>query len=82
MVIFNKCLHMLMIVDNEEFYEQERPLSLKDIRSLIIILRQPTLQAENGAISDRTPECWKDFPCILSYDPNLRLALWPSAEAA
>ncbi|KAL4316101.1 hypothetical protein AHAS_Ahas15G0251400 [Arachis hypogaea] len=62
--------------------ERERPLSLKDIRSLIIILRQPTLQAENGAISDRTPECWKDFPCILSYDPNLRLALWPSAEAA
>ncbi|KAK7388042.1 hypothetical protein VNO78_22844 [Psophocarpus tetragonolobus] len=32
--------HMLMIVHNEEFYEQEKPLSLKDIRSLIIILRQ------------------------------------------
>ncbi|TKY54285.1 E3 ubiquitin-protein ligase UPL6 [Spatholobus suberectus] len=32
--------HMLMIVDNEEFYEQEKPLSLKDIRSLIVILRQ------------------------------------------
>ncbi|CAJ1940760.1 unnamed protein product [Sphenostylis stenocarpa] len=32
--------HMLMIVDNEEFYEQEKPLSLKDIRTLIIILRQ------------------------------------------
>lgn len=31
---------MLMIVDNEEFYEQEKPLSLKDIRCLIIILRQ------------------------------------------
>lgn len=29
-----------MIVDNEEFYEQEKPLSLKDIRCLIIILRQ------------------------------------------
>lgn len=29
-----------MIVDNEEFYEQEKPLSLKDIRSLIILLRQ------------------------------------------
>jgi len=29
-----------MIVDNEEFYEQEKPLSLKDIRTLIIILRQ------------------------------------------
>ncbi|XP_057750940.1 E3 ubiquitin-protein ligase UPL6 [Arachis stenosperma] len=36
--------HMLMIVDNEEFYEQERPLSLKDIRSLIIILRQALWQ--------------------------------------
>ncbi|KAK8471005.1 hypothetical protein PHAVU_003G118500 [Phaseolus vulgaris] len=32
--------HMLMIVDNEEFYEQEKPLSLNDIRTLIIILRQ------------------------------------------
>lgn len=29
-----------MIVDNEEFYEQEKPLSLKDIRHLIIILRE------------------------------------------
>ncbi|KAJ7980436.1 E3 ubiquitin-protein ligase UPL6 [Quillaja saponaria] len=36
--------HMLMIVDNEEFYEQERPLSLKDIRCLIIILRQALWQ--------------------------------------
>ncbi|MED6147694.1 E3 ubiquitin-protein ligase upl6 [Stylosanthes scabra] len=36
--------HMLMIVDNEEFYEQERPLSLKDIRSLIIILKQALWQ--------------------------------------
>lgn len=32
--------HMLMIVDNEEFYEREKPLSLKDIRLLIIILKQ------------------------------------------
>lgn len=24
----------------------------------------------------------KNSGCILSYDPNLRLALWPSAEAA
>ncbi|XP_043725409.1 E3 ubiquitin-protein ligase UPL6-like isoform X2 [Telopea speciosissima] len=32
--------HMLMIVDNEEFYEQEKPLSLKDIRGLIVILKQ------------------------------------------
>ncbi|KAL6193597.1 hypothetical protein ACLB2K_034681 [Fragaria x ananassa] len=36
--------HMLTIVDNEEFYEQEKPLSLKDIRSLIIILRQALWQ--------------------------------------
>ena len=37
---FSLIRHMLMIVDNEEFYEQEKPLSLTDIRSLIIILRQ------------------------------------------
>ncbi|XP_042055165.1 E3 ubiquitin-protein ligase UPL6-like [Salvia splendens] len=36
--------HMLTIVDNEEFYEQEKPLSLKDIRLLIIILRQALWQ--------------------------------------
>ncbi|KDP27971.1 hypothetical protein JCGZ_19051 [Jatropha curcas] len=36
--------HMLMIVDNEEFYEQEKPLSLKDIRFLVIILRQALWQ--------------------------------------
>lgn len=34
---------MLMIVDNEEFYEQEKPLSQEDIRCLIIILRQVIL---------------------------------------
>ncbi|KAL9690863.1 hypothetical protein QQ045_011275 [Rhodiola kirilowii] len=32
--------HMLTIIDNEEFYEQEKPLSLKDINCLIIILKQ------------------------------------------
>ncbi|KAJ4796995.1 ubiquitin protein ligase 6 [Rhynchospora pubera] len=32
--------HMLTIIDNEEFYEQEKPLSLKDIKSLILILKQ------------------------------------------
>lgn len=36
--------HMLMIVDNEEFYEQEKPLSLKDIKLLIVILRQALWQ--------------------------------------
>lgn len=36
--------HMLAIVDNEEFYEQERPLSLEDIRSLIVILKQALWQ--------------------------------------
>ncbi|KAL9251575.1 E3 ubiquitin-protein ligase UPL6-like protein [Drosera capensis] len=36
--------HMLMIVDNEEFYEREKPLSLKDIRFLIVILRQALWQ--------------------------------------
>ncbi|KAJ6718486.1 UBIQUITIN-PROTEIN LIGASE E3C [Salix purpurea] len=32
--------YMLMLVGNEEFYEQEKPLSLKDVRCLIVILRQ------------------------------------------
>ncbi|KAI7978957.1 E3 ubiquitin-protein ligase UPL6 [Camellia lanceoleosa] len=32
--------HMLMRVDNEEFYEQEKPLSIKDIKCLVVILRQ------------------------------------------
>lgn len=36
--------HMLMIVDNEEFYEQEKPLSLKDMKCLIVILRQALWQ--------------------------------------
>ncbi|XVF66063.1 hypothetical protein PTKIN_Ptkin10aG0004000 [Pterospermum kingtungense] len=36
--------HMLMIVDNEEFYEHEKPLSLKDVRGLIVILRQALWQ--------------------------------------
>ncbi|XP_071706652.1 E3 ubiquitin-protein ligase UPL6 [Rutidosis leptorrhynchoides] len=36
--------HMLMIIDNEEFYEQEKPLPLNDIRLLIVILRQALWQ--------------------------------------
>ncbi|KAG9136757.1 hypothetical protein Leryth_004517 [Lithospermum erythrorhizon] len=36
--------HMLMIVDNEEFYEHEKPLPLNDIRLLIVILRQALWQ--------------------------------------
>ncbi|KAK1277859.1 E3 ubiquitin-protein ligase UPL6 [Acorus gramineus] len=36
--------HMLMIVDNEDFYEQEKPLSLMDIRCLVIILKQALWQ--------------------------------------
>lgn len=35
---------MLMIINNEEFYEQEKPLSLKGIESLIILLRQALWQ--------------------------------------
>ncbi|KAL8161899.1 hypothetical protein V2J09_013388 [Rumex salicifolius] len=36
--------HMLMVVDNEEFYEQEKPLSLNDLRYLIVILKQALWQ--------------------------------------
>ncbi|XP_028555530.1 E3 ubiquitin-protein ligase UPL6-like [Dendrobium catenatum] len=32
--------YMLTIMDNEEFFEQERPISLSDIRLLVIILKQ------------------------------------------
>ncbi|XP_073118616.1 E3 ubiquitin-protein ligase UPL6 [Henckelia pumila] len=32
--------YMLTIVDNEEFYERQKPLSLVDIRFLIVILKQ------------------------------------------
>ncbi|KAI4964438.1 hypothetical protein ZWY2020_005801 [Hordeum vulgare] len=32
--------YMLKIVDNEEFYEQEKPLSLKDLKALVLILKQ------------------------------------------
>lgn len=42
---------MLMIVDNEEFYEQEKPLSLEDIRCLIIILRQVILVISSSSIA-------------------------------
>lgn len=40
-----------MIVDNEEFYEQEKPLSLEDIRCLIIILRQVILVISSSSIA-------------------------------
>ncbi|XP_022547176.1 E3 ubiquitin-protein ligase UPL6 isoform X2 [Brassica napus] len=36
--------HMLTIVDNEEFYERGKPLSLQDNRLLIIILKQALWQ--------------------------------------
>ncbi|KAL5231664.1 hypothetical protein ABZP36_030440 [Zizania latifolia] len=32
--------YMLKIIDNEEFYEQEKPLSLKDLKSLVFILKK------------------------------------------
>ena len=50
--------HMLTIVDNEEFYEREKPLSLKDIRCLIIILRQVML--ENMHLKAHV-EIWSTF---------------------
>eukprot|EP01018_Ginkgo_biloba_P026105 Gb_04194 [translate_table: standard] len=36
--------HMLMIVDNEEFYEQQKPLSLADVKDLVIILKEALWQ--------------------------------------
>ncbi|PKU67504.1 E3 ubiquitin-protein ligase UPL6 [Dendrobium catenatum] len=39
-VSFSEAWYMLTIMDNEEFFEQERPISLSDIRLLVIILKQ------------------------------------------
>ncbi|KAL6897777.1 hypothetical protein ACP4OV_006736 [Aristida adscensionis] len=36
--------HMLKIIDNGEFYEQEKPLALKDLKSLVLILKQALWQ--------------------------------------
>ncbi|KAJ6848503.1 E3 ubiquitin-protein ligase UPL6 isoform X1 [Iris pallida] len=36
--------HMLMIVDSEEFYGQEKPLAVKDIKLLVVILKQALWQ--------------------------------------
>ncbi|XP_026435029.1 E3 ubiquitin-protein ligase UPL6-like isoform X1 [Papaver somniferum] len=36
--------HMLLLVGNDEFYEQEKPLTLNEIRSLVIILKQALWQ--------------------------------------
>ncbi|AQK84321.1 E3 ubiquitin-protein ligase UPL6 [Zea mays] len=36
--------HMLKIIDTGEFYEQEKPLSLKDLKSLVLILKQALWQ--------------------------------------
>ncbi|KAK4794782.1 hypothetical protein SAY86_012776 [Trapa natans] len=35
---------MLMLTDNEEFYEHEKPLPLEDVRCLVVILRQALWQ--------------------------------------
>ncbi|XP_010494790.1 PREDICTED: uncharacterized protein LOC104771882 [Camelina sativa] len=55
--------HMLMIVDNKEFYEREKPLSLQDIRLLIIILKQDEISW--GL------DCYRDIisyiGCVFSY---------------
>ncbi|KAJ3669606.1 hypothetical protein LUZ60_011556 [Juncus effusus] len=55
--------HMLTIIDNEEFYEQEKPLSVNDIKSLILILKQalwnllwtmPTSHNNNNKVADNS----------------------------
>lgn len=50
-----------MIVDNEEFYEQEKPLSLKDIRYLIVILREVLF-----GVDSVVKHACKLTPCIYS----------------
>lgn len=43
----------------------------------ISLIDEPCKSAHLAAMSIA-----KNSGCILSYDPNLRLALWPSADAA
>ncbi|KAF5941575.1 hypothetical protein HYC85_019217 [Camellia sinensis] len=54
--------HMLMRVDNEEFYEQEKPLSIKDIKCLVVILRQALWELlwVNPVTSPNLAECAAD----------------------
>jgi ubiquitin-protein ligase E3 C len=49
---------MLKIVDNEEFYEQEKPLSLKDLKSLILILKQVYTKQYHQCVIISHPLCW------------------------
>ncbi|KAK8276534.1 hypothetical protein V6Z12_D10G205800 [Gossypium hirsutum] len=62
--------HMLMIVDNEEFYEQEKPLSLKDVRCLIVILRQALWQLL-WVIPSVHPTCGKSISNTSSHKRQL-----------
>ncbi|KAK8659853.1 hypothetical protein V6N13_030045 [Hibiscus sabdariffa] len=43
-IFFPLYKHKLKIIDNEEFYEQEKPWFLKDLKYLIVILRQALWQ--------------------------------------
>jgi hypothetical protein len=49
--------YMLKIVDNEEFYEQEKPLSLKDLKSLILILKQVHTKQYHQCVIISHPLC-------------------------
>lgn len=50
--------HMLMIIDNEEFYEQQKPLSLQDVKALVIILKEALWQLL-WVIPSKTPTAQK-----------------------
>ncbi|THG14289.1 hypothetical protein TEA_021874 [Camellia sinensis var. sinensis] len=71
--------HMLMIVDNEEFYEQEKPLSIKDIKCLVVILRQALWQLlwVNPVTPPNPAKCAADVLMkIMSNAWAPLLALW------
>ena len=66
-----------MIVDNEEFYEQEKPLSLKDIRSLIILLRQVTFYYGLSTVVIKIVESFEiDLSSPLEKKIYWRVAEW------
>ena len=61
--VFAPCTrHMLKIIDNGEFYEQEKPLSLNDLKSLVLILKQVEYCNTIATLC-----CHEAFTCCVEY---------------
>ena len=63
---------MLMITDNEEFYERQKPLSLQDVKELVSILKE-TLWELLWVIPSKISENDENF--VLSVSRNKRIQL-------